>query len=291
MKKVLLLIGTVVGLSVFSQVGINTSDPKVTFDIQKNKTNLPEGFLPPRIAANDLQLKDSGYGIDQDGAIVYVTEPVNLATASLKTKTILTIGLYTYDAFYTHSNGSKGIWNKLQNPGLSNTFAAKGDTGLSLISLGVNLLGSEFRAINMNSSSMNIEIGSEKLNTSNQYVVSESGIYLINYSFKFGQGVTAQLLSSQQPSMAISKTNSSGTTLLDYNTFGGVQLLNLNSISLPIIGSVSLGVANVSLTQGTISYLYNLNEGDKLNFGVITGGLNLTLLGDTSTKISVVRVQ
>lgn len=255
-----------------AQVGINTSNPLSTFEVHKSTSStVAEGIIPPRITADSLKLKDNLYGVGQHGAFVQVTNPVG--TTSLKTENITSSGYYIYDANYTHSNNSKGIWKKMFSD--PNAFAAKGTSGISLLSLGIDLFGSDFRTIVFNSA-MTKEIGPEFI-VGNQYVVPETGLYSISYSIRFGQGLTAQLLSNNTPGGVIAKTSTSGTvSLLDYALFGGLNLLAL---------------VNVSLSQAGINHIYNLKVGEKLNFGVVTGGINLSLLGDASADIAVYKIR
>ncbi len=282
MRKILLLLGVSFVNFLFCQVGINTTNPQTTLEVRKNKNpNLAEGFIPPKISADSLQLKDHLYGLHQDGTMVYATEPITANTASLKTQFIDEKGYYIYDSFYTHPNNTTGIWNKMQLTSANNSsnqaFSASGDQNFTLLTFGVNLFGSEYKVVPISTDASLTKLGRNFLNSNNQYVVPKDGIYLINYNFKFGQGITAQLLSSQIPKITIAKTIGQNTELLDQSSFGGVQLLNLGA----------LGVANVSLTEARISHIYQLSEGDLISFGVVTGGLNLSLLGDGATRISV----
>ena len=83
MKKTLsVMIGLVVSTAAYSQVGINTPDPKATLDVAAKTTDgtAPEGFIAPRLTADALFTASQGttpqYGADQDGAIVLVTQPL-----------------------------------------------------------------------------------------------------------------------------------------------------------------------------------------------------------------------
>ncbi len=280
--KTILLSMIFMSTIVFGQVGINTTNPRTTLDIRKSSNlNFPDGIILPKISADSLRLKDSFYGSDQEGTMIWVTKPITANLSTAKTQFIHKKGYYIYDSEYVHPDNSKGIWKSLtdETPLSNNAFAASGSTGISLISLGINLLGSEFRTINLSSPNLTISIGNNLI-SNNQYTVPESGIYMISYQFRFGQGITAELLSAQRPGLAIAKTSGSTNSVLDYSIFGGVQLINLGA----------LGLVNVSLSQGQINHLFQLQAGDKLNFGVITGGLNLSLLGDTSTEISIHKI-
>ena len=121
-------------------------------------------------------------------------------------------------------------------------------------------------------------------------MVPSDGIYHINYSFRTGQGVSAELLSRAKPGLIITKTVGSTTTALDYRMFGSITLLDLPDIPLlPILNN--LVVANITLTQGQISHIYNLKAGDILRFGIVQGGLNLGLLNDKSAELSIYKIR
>ncbi len=272
MKIICISIFTLIFMNANAQVGINTPNPLSTFEVHKSAlSTVPDGIIPPRITADSLKLKDNLYGPAQNGAFVHITKPVSVT--SQKTENITSAGYYIYDANYTNSDNSKGIWKKMFSD--PNAFAAKGASGVSLLSLGVNILGSDFRTIQFNSA-VTKEIGSEFI-VGNQYVVPETGLYSISYSMRFGQGLTAQLLSNNTPGGVIVKTTENGTvSVLDYALFGGLNLLAL---------------VNVSLSQASINHIYNLKVGEKLNFGVITGGVNLSLLGDASADIAIYKIR
>lgn len=79
----------------FAQVGINTEVPKASLDITKSSTeSIPDGLLVPRMTVQDLNDKESYYGADQDGAIVYAT---NTAGFSGKTVNVTVPGFYYYN--------------------------------------------------------------------------------------------------------------------------------------------------------------------------------------------------
>ncbi len=276
-----------------AQVGINTETPKSTLHIQKvADLKFPDGVIPPRISGDSLRLKATAYGIAQNGAIVYVTSPITgLADSEPKTQDVKTTGLFVYDAYYTHPNATQGIWNKVpasENTPSSSIYAAKFSGNLSLININLSLFSSTFYYIPLsaNSSTVNTEITTSQV-SNNEYIAPSDGFYHINYSFRIGQGISAELLSNL-PGIAITKTAGSTTSLLDYRQFGGVNLLNLQ-LPFPLNG-VTVTV-NITLTQGQISHIYQLKAGDRLRFGLVQGGLNVGLLTDKSAEISVYKLR
>lgn len=94
-----------------AQVGINSSDPKATLDINGNPTLTTEidGLLPPRILRSQL-INKIGYGTDQTGIIIYVTDLSG--TNNAQTINVTEIGFYYFDG---------SLWQKLDK-GLQTTY-------------------------------------------------------------------------------------------------------------------------------------------------------------------------
>lgn len=77
-------------------MGINTTSPKSTLDIVgKNDTKSPDGILIPRCMVSELSAKDSLYGNEQNGTLIFITSGTG---ASGKTSDITGPGLYYYDS-------------------------------------------------------------------------------------------------------------------------------------------------------------------------------------------------
>lgn len=79
-----------------AQVGIGTTDPKVTFDVTGEPTVVAklDGILPPRLTGD--QLKAKSYGAPQNGTIVYVTQPS--LSPSGQVINVIASGLYVFNA-------------------------------------------------------------------------------------------------------------------------------------------------------------------------------------------------
>lgn len=296
-KSFVILILSVLGSIINAQVGINTNNPKATLQVQK-RTELAfaDGIIPPRISGDSLRLKEAAYGPAQNGAMVFVTSPITTTAGSVKTRDVTTSGFFVYDANYVNPGGVTGTWNHVvmgdtATPNTSATYAMRAQGNLQLLSLGINLLGSSVRSIPIRPATagvISVEIGTPQVtyNSTTQdgyYVVPSTGLYHIDYSFRTGQGVRAELLTGSRPGLIITKANSpTGTqTALDYRLFGGVQLLDLGA----------LGLVNVSITQGQISHIYNFQAGDVLRFGIVQGGLALSVLSDTSAELSIYKIR
>lgn len=128
--NIILILFTVISLK--AQVGINTTNPKVTLEIAANPNNLniADGIIIPRITGVDLLAKDNLYNQEHTSTIVYVIEP--LLNSSEKTINIDQIGYYYYDG---------NIWQKFIKNG--NSTEINGSNGLTIngnnIKLGGNL--------------------------------------------------------------------------------------------------------------------------------------------------------
>lgn len=111
-KNLIILTSLLSSVSLFSQVGINTTQPQATLDIvaSSNDVTKTDGLIAPRLKGTELSAKDALYTTSQTGAIVYVTEA--LATTTPKTINITTIGYYYFDG---------EIWQKVSNGTIATT--------------------------------------------------------------------------------------------------------------------------------------------------------------------------
>lgn len=88
-----------------AQIGINTTDPLVTLDVQAAATDgtTAEGIAAPRLTRAQLVLKDAKYTTDQTGALIYVTDVSG--TASTKTQNVIATGYYYFDGAVWKTSG------------------------------------------------------------------------------------------------------------------------------------------------------------------------------------------
>lgn len=96
MKQLFVLSITLFSLVTHSQIGINTSDPKVTLDVTGKPSNPSEmdGILAPRLSGNELNAKS--YTANQTGALVYVTTS-RTAIDNGQTANVTSNGYFTFD--------------------------------------------------------------------------------------------------------------------------------------------------------------------------------------------------
>ena len=112
-KKNIILLGTlIISSAAYSQVGIDTDQPKATLDIKASPTSTTkiDGLIAPRVTGTELKNNDIKYTANQDGAIIYVTEA--LTTTTDKTTNVTSIGYYYFDK----TQGTEGRWMKIANP-------------------------------------------------------------------------------------------------------------------------------------------------------------------------------
>ncbi|WP_312766384.1 hypothetical protein [Epilithonimonas sp.] len=97
MKKIIMTLCVLVSTLSFSQVGINTNQPKATLDVLSSPSDLTktDGFIAPKLTGNELRAKDGLYSSQLQGAIVYATSAAN--PASTKTENVTQEGYYYFD--------------------------------------------------------------------------------------------------------------------------------------------------------------------------------------------------
>ena len=304
----------------YAQVGINTNNPKSTLHVQKRtELTYPDGIIPPRISGDSLRLKESAYTTAQNGAIVYVTSPAT--TTGPKTTGVLTTGLFMYDAFATNSSGT-GLWFKLPTSasppvGTGDAYAARINRGLALLGVNLALLSNTVQLIPLPTATnitnpgitppidISVDVAGIVNITTNlstgpsapgdsYYTVPSTGLYHIDYSYRIGQGLMLEVLAANRPGLIITKSPANGlpasAVAIDYRYFGGI---NLGSLTLPLPPPLNVGItlANLALTQGQISHIYQFNAGERIRFGVLTGGIGLNVLTDASAELAIYKIR
>lgn len=277
----LIVVLFIMGYNTNAQVGINTTNPKSTLHVQKKpELTFADGIIPPRISGDSLRLKESAYTAAQNGAIVYVTSPA--VTTGPKTTGVNTTGLFMYDATTNNSSGNPGVWFKLPttaSSGISGdgAYSAKFNGTLNAIGLTV---GGGILNLNIGGSTANttttVQVPSTSM-SNGVYTVPSSGIYQITYNYKEGSGASVSLLTNSGIVINRTPVGSSTATALDSKGYGGVSVL---------------AVLTVSITQTTISHIYNLTAGDKIQFGINRQALlTADLLSAIQADVSIYRIK
>lgn len=98
MKKFITIAVSLCNLSLFSQVGINTTKPKATLDVTAKTTDgsRPEGFIAPRLTGDQIKAADDQYQTAQTGTIAYATSAATIPR-TIKTAGITEPGYYYFD--------------------------------------------------------------------------------------------------------------------------------------------------------------------------------------------------
>lgn len=124
MKKNNLLVALVLLIATtasFAQIGIGTTAPKTTLQVEGNpsSTTTADGVQVPALTLVQLDAKVSAYGTDQDAALVYVND-VSTASTTAETAAITTTGFYYYEA-------SSDTWKKVGGSPATTTTYSVGD--------------------------------------------------------------------------------------------------------------------------------------------------------------------
>lgn len=163
MKKSLLILGLLLSILSFSQLGINTITPRATLYITAKNFNgsTAEGLIVPRLSGDQLKAADAQYGSDQIGSLIYATSAVG--TPSAKTINITEPAYYFFDGV---------VWKKVisQNQSFFIPKVVSSGTGSS----NINMPDSS----GFNKWSFNPNVNDGNWNASaNTYTVNKAGFY------------------------------------------------------------------------------------------------------------------
>lgn len=106
MKRIILFLLALSSIGfIHAQIGVNTSTPQVSFDVQAGATDATtaEGISAPRLTLSQLASKDAKYAADQTGALVYITDVTGTPTA--KTRNVIAKGYYYFDGTLWQTSG------------------------------------------------------------------------------------------------------------------------------------------------------------------------------------------
>ncbi|MFL9833976.1 hypothetical protein [Chryseobacterium terrae] len=122
MKKIIFTISVLASCAAYSQVGINTEEPKATLDVTGKPTDLTktDGIIAPRLKGSELKGKDALYGTDQKASLVYVTEALAASDTTSKTVNVTSTGYFYFDG---------NVWQKLNTGNAGNNWSLLGNTG------------------------------------------------------------------------------------------------------------------------------------------------------------------
>ena len=228
--------------SVFSQIGINTPTPQATLDVNGTMKlrNTPIAPALPGYQILAVNLNASG----------------DFQVAQVSPQLIIDSAINTMNT--TNVNAS--------------VYAAKKATGINLLSLGIFPTG--FRVVNFLQAERTLGTASLYSDTDNSYTVPTNGVYAIGFSFRYGTGLQAAVLSNS-PGVGILRTRAGVATVIDSRTFSGANLI----------------VLSLTISEATVNSLYTLQAGDKISFG-LTGSslLDAGLLGSSTGSFYIYKV-
>ncbi|UTX49029.1 hypothetical protein [Chryseobacterium sp. MA9] len=278
MKKTLFQAGAFLcGTLLYSQTGINISQPKATLDIHGFETDVKkaDGVIAPRITGNQLKAKDALYTDELKGAMVYVTEGVN--PASIKTANVISAGYYYFDG---------SIWIKLYGGtfnGDPSPDAFIDDIANNMVKLGFSssgssrIAGSDF-VIKDNG---NVGIG----NPSPTQKLEVSG----NGKFESGNTHIDIVSNGINPANINLMRNNNGTNLSNGNLIGyfnfngrvnGVDNTPLSTIVSSYQGNGTGNESSIDFrTSGTSNVDMKLDENGNLGIGTTTPSKRLDVQG------------
>lgn len=231
MKKMYALLALFSTALLSAQVGINTTAPQATLDVNGN----------------------------------VIIRTVDAAAANSN-----------YD-FLVHNNSTNEVQKVNGNFSMTgtNTSLAKAveKNGITLLSA-TGFAG--WQKINFAATNVTINPGSNFTASNDFYTVPTTGIYRINYDFRYGTGILLSILNfSGTPSIGILKHTGGSYTVLDQKKF--------SAASIPLLASALLSTTS-------IDSIYKLNAGDQLSFEVNNGGLALGLLSSSSASAIVYKI-
>ena len=258
MKRYFILLALILNtLNGYSQVGVNTVEPKATLDVAAN-TDDPskaDGIIAPRLTGTELKNKDSKYTFDQRGTILYVTEALAASDNTLKTANVIEIGYYYFDGT---------VWKSFEDDTVEAVVNRGNYAPKHITFTGSTESPTRDGALGMNSKTYSMYFGNMN--------PSQSGVYNISYGYGALQNLT-----TAPGNIAIGSYSLNGLTIGQYNTFVGHSSgYDNNNTGKVITGNVNVGVGNTTLAKLTSGYK-NIAVGQSALNSVTTGSYNTTV--------------
>lgn len=211
-----------------SGVGINTTTPQATLDVNGN---LKIRQAPTAASTTGYQI----LAINQNTGGDFEVSQVNpQLIADLATQ-----------------GGTTGV--------AASVYSARKTAGVTLVSLGIFPTG--FRSVNFVNAERTVGSTAVFSDVDNTYTVPSTGVYAIGFNFRYGTGIQAALLTNS-PGVGLVRTRNGVSTLIDSRSFSGA---NLGILSLTISESsvnslyplqagdkISFGLTGSSLLDGNI---------------------------------------
>lgn len=154
----------------------------------------------------------------------------------------------------------------------TSVYSARKSSGINLINLGV--LPNGFRPVNFLTSERIMGTTAVFSDTDNTYVVPTNGVYAVGFSFRYGTGLQAALLTNA-PGVAVLRNRAGTYTLIDARSFSGANL----------------GILSLTISESSVNNLFTFQAGDRISFGLTSASvLDAGLLGTSTTSFYIYKV-
>ncbi|SHF54741.1 hypothetical protein [Chryseobacterium sp. OV279] len=235
--KIYSLILALSAVSAFSQVGINTTTPSAALDVN-----------------GTLKIRDTPMVTALPGYEIMAVNQGTFQVVKVDPQVII-------DAATTSSATNTSV------------YSAKKTTGISLLSLGLFPAG--FRAVNFLAAERSVGSAALFSDTDNTYTIPSNGVYNVGFSFRYGSGLQAAILTNT-PGIGIFRNRAGVGTLIDSRSFSG--------LTVPL-------VLSLTISESTIASLYTFQAGDKISFGLTgSSALDIGLLGASVGSFYIYKV-
>ncbi|MDR0801216.1 hypothetical protein [Fluviicola sp.] len=266
------------------QVGINTSSPKSTLDVQAQTTapGKAEGIIAPRLTGAVIQSKDADYGSAQTGAIVYATSASpDAGLAGAKTINIDNIGYYYFDGTVWQSFTPQPAWNLTGNAGTNpaiNYLGTKDDNNLYFRRGGGNGGTVQAGLIDGGNPSPKATVGPSNDSNSN-------GTGMANTAF--GAGALPIVYLAYDSGYMAQQNTAIGAYALSNNASPGAYATNIDNVAVGYQVLASATSANQNVAVGNFALVTNIDGGGNVAMGydalsTNTHGTYNTAIGDVA---------
>lgn len=191
--KICILILALSSISIFPQVGINTTTPSATLDVN-----------------GTMKVRDTPQVPALPGYQIMAVNQGTFQVAKVDPQVII-------DAANSAVNTNTSV------------YAAKKTATITLLNLGIFPAG--FQAVNFLQSERNVGNPALFSDVDNSYTIPTAGVYAIGYSFRLGTGLQASILTGG-PGIGIVMTRAGVTTIIDSRPFSGLTIPLVLSLTI-----------------------------------------------------------
>lgn len=227
-----------------AQVGIGTDDPRADLDLNGN------------LKIRETLLTES---ISEGQTVLYID---NTTIGDAEIKKVTTEGL------------AEALGNSYVN---STVYGAKRSSGLSLLSLSI-FANYQPIVFTPDDKTAGLDDLFTSTSTASYYTVPSDGTYIVNYSFTYGTGLQASILSTgETPGIGLLRLNT------ETNDFSVLHSKDFAGVTVPLVISLTISTAE-------LNGIYELTANDRIYFAVNQGGVSLGLLGSSKASFSIYKI-